>query len=296
MDTDVLYLRIEPTRSFQWALSRLAVPKILEINGSDILPDPRFSAFARTMDLILVDSEPLRDQCIGVTHLPPSKVAVHLSPAFDEAELHQVDQSVARRRLGVHQRDRLVVHVSGFQPHHDFLTIERAFRNLYARGEPHCPRLVLIGDGPSWARESARFADLVHAGIVYMPGYLPLDRVQDYLAAADVCINLFTASRLVDGNLRAFKLYQYIGCGCPTIEAVDDSLPIDDWAREALCLIPPGSAEALVQAIRNVLDDAPSWQSRAMRGREYMLEHRTWRAAAESTLSHLDRVLTASQL
>lgn len=288
---DVLYFRIGPNSTVNRALKHINTPKVLEINGSELVGNPQFSALSHSMDLLLVDSEHLRENYLRVTPIPSDRVKVHMSPALDEHDLLPVSKSRTRADLAIDQSSNVLLHVSGFDPHHDFVTLEHAMRSLLKSDTQRRLVLLMVGDGPVRERVQSSMSDLVDSGHVQFTGRVNRSRLREYIGAADICLNLLAARKLLDGNLRAQKIFDYLGGARPIVEAFDESLPIEDWARDTMYLVPPESPAQLALAVEEILSSLGDWNSRAEVGRQYLLRNRTWKNATETTVAHLERLL-----
>lgn len=289
--TDVIYLRLWKFRGLEQALRGFRALKVLEVNGRDDFTYPDFPALAKVVDLILVDSESQRVQLIEHAGVSPDRVRIHPNSAADEAAFAPVPQAEARAALGLPADRPVLAHVSTFWSHHDFETIERGYR-LLLNEEGSCPPLLLfVGDGPQREAVERRFADLRDQGHVTFVGAVDKSQLKTYIGAADICLNLFTANKLHEGNLKGQKLYDYVACARPTIEAIDTNFPLEAWAQSLLYTVPPASPKELAEAIATILMNPEEWQERAQQGREHILRHRTWKAATQVTLQHIERAL-----
>lgn len=283
---DILYMRFSPSERFVDAIRPLKMPKVLEVNGLMSLGNPPFHRLVNLVDLVLLDSEEMAEKLCRETGLPPARAAVHLSPGVDAEHFRPMDPIACRRTLGLGAERVVVLHVSGFQPHHDFATLTAAFRTLREQDRRYL--LVLLGAGPRHDEIRASVADLVASGGVLMPGMVPTTLLPTYIGAADVCINLFTMANLQAGNLRAFKLYEYAACARPTVEAIDARLPVASWASSCLGLVPAESVKDVVQAIDQIRQQPQAWQERCAAGRLFVENNRDWTAATRTTLGAID--------
>jgi glycosyltransferase involved in cell wall biosynthesis len=286
---DVLYLRFAPSEPLVAALRTLAVPKVLEINGIKQLHKPVFHRLLSVVDLVLVDSEDLRERLCKVTGLIPDRSAVHVSPGVDAAHFRPMDLALCRDTLELPQDRIVLLHVSSFQPHHDFATLIAAFRRLVAQDRRYL--LLLIGAGPRWNEVRAGVADLITKGQVIMPGMVSRERVPVFIGSADVCINLFTLEELQAGNLRAFKLYEYTACARPVVESIRRELAVAPWATACLGLVSAGSVADVVAAVQAVRAHPQEWQERAVAGRRHVEATRQWTHSAQSSMNAIGRLL-----
>lgn len=279
---DFLYMRFSPSEPIVDAIRELKMPKVLEVNGLMNLGNPTFHRLVNSVDLVLLDNEELAEKLCRETGLPRERAAVHVSPGVDAEHFRPMDSASCRQTLGLPPDRFDILHVSGFQPHHDFATLGAAFRKLRERDPRYL--LVLLGAGPRFDEVRSSLADLIASGDLLMPGMVSTELLPTYIGAADVCINLFTQANLQAGNLRAFKLYEYAACARPTIEAIDSNLAVAPWASSCLGLVPAESVADVVEAVDQIRCQPLVWQERCAVGRRFVEDNRDWTAATRTTL------------
>lgn len=145
------------------------------------------------------------------------------------------------------QRTLRVLFYGQFIPLHGIETIVRAAQ--ITRAEDICWHV--IGDG----QEAAKIRNLIGDGTLTnmeWESWVPYERLRDRIGAADICLGIFgtsdKASRVIPN-----KVFQILLAGRPLITrdspAIREILTESD---EAIVLIPPGDAEALAVAVRNL--------------------------------------------
>ncbi len=200
-----------------------------------------------------------------------------------------LDRLAARTALGLAPEDEVCLHVSGFQPYHDFPTLFAAFRAL--RGRRKRCRLLLVGQGEGRAAALAGAEDLLREGAVLAPGAVPLERVPTYAAAADVCLDLLTAAKLRERNFNSLKLYEYLACRRPTVVSASPEHAVEAWAERSLFVAPPQAPEAVVQAVEAALDRPAEALARAELGRRHVADHFSWSAVAAHSLAQIEAAM-----
>lgn len=282
---DLIYMRVSPSSVISGSLAKIALPKLLELNGSEVISDPKFRALSTSVDMIMVDSEQMADLVRGVLPAAASKIRVHSSVGVDTAHFRPMIKSECRRALQIPEAKKVLLHVSGFQPHHDFMTILQAMEILSRRDSAYC--LILLGDGPGWRDVRDRVSGLRCSAQIVMPGLKPLSELPAHISAADVCLNVITARVLAEGNFRATKLFEYMACERPVISTVLEDGIVPDWAKELLTLIPCEDPASLANAAEEVLDRGQWLDCRVASGRQWVEANLSWTATTGSTLAHL---------
>jgi glycosyltransferase involved in cell wall biosynthesis len=80
-----------------------------------------------------------------------------------------------------------------------------------------------------------------------------------------------------------------MACGVPVISTTGGALP--EVAGDAAILVPPADPDALVQAMREVLDDPMRARELGMAGYRRVQAHFTWQKAAEKTIDAYREVI-----
>lgn len=285
IDADIMYIRFTPSKHIIRALSNISIPKVLELNGIGDCTLNYFRDLIESIDLVLIDSperQKIISQCVPAH---AHKIAIHLSPATESDHFRPLNKSTCRKNLGLASHSNILLLVSGFQQQHDLLTAISAIKMLNKKGNKYT--LILIGDGPKRQEVFSVAAELIADKQVFMPGVVSYENLPAYIGAADICLNLLTTWKLKEGNLRAYKLYEYVSCARPVIETADFDLPIEEWARKTLFLIQPESPFHLCDAVANIEANPSLMNNKCELGRRYIIENRSWQAAARSSLEKL---------
>lgn len=287
---DVVYLRTSPSRIIARALREMTCTKVLEVNGVEVSAHPNFESMMDAADIVLVGTESMWQALVQNFPYFAHKVLVHSNIGLDVVHFRPKDKVRARRGLGLREDIKLALHVSGFQPHHDFDTLLRSAESIQADHPDF--QLILVGDGERRADVMASAS--ARSGAVRFPGAVGVDALSDYIAAADMCINAMTAEKLVNhGNGNAQKTMEYFACARPVIETVDLGQEVPFWLAEHAVCIPPCSVAAMVGAIQKMLEDPAQWEGRSAAARELLLVSHSWDAVVGNTLSIIDRALSS---
>jgi glycosyltransferase involved in cell wall biosynthesis len=88
-----------------------------------------------------------------------------------------------------------------------------------------------------------------------------------------------------------------MSCGVPVVATTGGALPeVIGVSGETGLLVEPNSPDALVEAIRTLLDDAPLRARLGRAGRERVMQRFTWQVTARGTAACYDAILTGAEL
>jgi glycosyltransferase involved in cell wall biosynthesis len=282
---DLIYMRIAPSPVISRSLANIALPSVLELNGSEGVQSLDFQTLADAVDMIMVDSPEMSGIVAAALPAIAAKIRIHSNVGVDTTHFRPLTKSGCRRALRIPEAEKVQLHISGFQSHHDFETILQAME-LLSQSDRDC-RLLLLGNGRRWAEVRDSVSGLRCAPQITMPGAIPLSELPLYIGAADVCLNIVTAQALREGDFRATKLYEYMACERPAIATVFDSENAPEWAKRSLTLIPCEDPLALASAMQETLDPVQPDTRRVALGRQWVDANLSWKTSTETTLAHL---------
>jgi len=289
---DVIYIRSALGKILEAGLRQCKVSVVLEVNGSNLLENPNTQRSLKVCDRILVDNSTLADDLRESFPEHGDKIRIHLTFVTDADHFRPIDRVTACETLGLDPGVLRLLHVSSFQPWHDFDTMITAVQELEKRFQIPI-ELRLIGDGPLRKPLLKRIVSEGLDKLITIPGRVKHFELPGHIAMCSAAIDLFTSDRLEGGkNLGAYKIYEYMACQRPVITAVSSNYSPPDWARDNLALIPPEDSEALIAAIETITDYPSIWEEKATHARNHVRTHNTWRAATETTLVHLEELMT----
>jgi glycosyltransferase involved in cell wall biosynthesis len=232
-----------------WAATRLArqagLPVVIMVHGSDILlldrfPDKRAPTFqaVRSADSVIAVSQDLANHLIrgGV-----AKDRVHvIYDGVDPNVFHPGNKAAARERLGISNRDQLILFIGNLVPVKAVDVLLDACGMLMRKGIAF--RLCIIGHGVLKAALQRQAERLEIAERVTFQGSLPQQQLPDWYRAAD----LFVLPSHSEGVPNV--LLEASACRTPYVASSVGGIP--EIAHLGLSkLVPPGDADKLATAM-----------------------------------------------
>ena len=284
---DLLYMRSSPGTLLEWLLKLVRQPIVIELNGHEGLDRPKNEGFLKLAARILVD-----DLGISVAveqrfpHLA-NRVRLHTTFVTDTDHFVPQDRDRACAALGLDSDAFHMIHVSSFQPWHDFDTMLAGVQLAQGRTERRL-QLHLIGDGPRFNEVKKKIVDAGLGNLVTLVGRVAYAALPMRIAGSNLALDIIRRSKLDQGkNLGAYKVYEYIACNRPVITAVSETFDPPEWAEKGLALVPPESADALADQILSIIEDPDTWRDRTASARNYVLRERNWIAATKTTMQQI---------
>ena len=262
------------------AARRLGLPLVLKLHGSDINVQPadkvRRPLISRALagaDQVVAVSGSLAQRAVELGARPE---ATHVVPnGVDAGLFHPADKAQCRAMLGLPQDARIVLFVGHLVEIKDPLTILEAVAGVDKA------LLVMVGQGPLKEALRQKAASSAMENRLILAGEQPLERVPQYMAAAD-CLCL--ASR-AEGSPNVVR--EALSCGLPVVasDVGDIAQVITDPLLGRIC--PPGGIACFSRSISEILDqDAPDEQIRQKAAIP------SWRESAAQLLAILEQAAT----
>lgn len=167
------------------------------------------------------------------------------------------------------------------QDHVDLLlrVVARIVRDL---GRTDCG-FAVIGDGECLEEARAQSARLGLETWVHFPGWLPQDKVFNYLASAD--LGLDTS---LQGEISPVKVLEYMAFGLPFVAFDVEETRI--MGHDASVLVPPGDVESYARQVVTLLDDAFRRSEMGEIGRERVRSDLAWERQSAAYLDVMRRL------
>jgi teichuronic acid biosynthesis glycosyltransferase TuaC len=239
-----------PGMAAAWLARRLGIPSVLTLHGRDVnvLPEinqrslTRFGRAVAAADAVIAVSEALADRTEQLTRRRP--VVLRIGIQMDSFRTAPSRQD-ARHALRLPQDAPVVAYVGHLARSKGLLELLEGLRRLAGAGV----RGMIVGEGP--LRSTVERA----TGVSYY-GLQPNERIPLLMAAADVLVLASHSEGLPTVVVEAGAV------GVPVIATAVGGIP-EILGCDRGILIPPGSVDALVEAIRNVLADRKAAAERA---------------------------------
>lgn len=194
------------------------------------------------------------------------------------------DRPAARTRLGLPAEARIIAsfgHINAYK------RLEPALRALSAlRAEGRDVRYILVGSSSPNYDVNGLVARMGLSDAVSITGYVPREQFEDYVAAADLCLNL----RHPTGGETSASLLRLLGAGRPTLVS----------ATGSFAELPPGVAaqidpdasegELLLATCRLLLDQPALAEQLGANARGFVAREHTLDQAAQGYARFLARL------
>jgi glycosyltransferase involved in cell wall biosynthesis len=148
--------------------------------------------------------------------------------------------------------------------------------------ERHSSYIEDVGPLPSYGLKLVKKLNL--CGMVQFTGRLTHEELAQYYSAAQIAV----VPSLYEGF--GLPAAEAMACGTPVIATTGGALP--EVVGDAGILVPPGSADALAAAIKQLLNDKQAQERMSEAGRKRVKEKFDWEQAARKTLEVYQEVLT----
>ncbi len=207
----------------------------------------------------------------------PEAAPPNLLPVTKETELKRISES-----YGI--RDRYILSLCSIQPRKNLVRLIEAYSSLRGvRPEVKLPQLVLAGKRGWLDSETFRAAERNGLGKdLVFTGYVPEQDLAGLYSGA-VC---FVYPSYFEGF--GLPVVEAMQCGVPVIAGNRTSLP--EVVGDAGLLFDPFDTQALIKALRQVLDDSEYRESLRVKGLERAKQF-NWLTTARMTLKVYERVV-----
>jgi colanic acid biosynthesis glycosyl transferase WcaI len=211
----------------------------------------------RSAARVIVLGEDMRDRILA-KGVDPARISIVRSGAPLPKSLPSPDNPVARQIRGDFRF--VLVHAGNLGFYGAWRTLIRAARLLESDGVG----LIFVGDG---ARKSEIEAEAAGCAAVRFLPYFPAREIPLVLAAGDM--HVITVKRGLEGVVVPSKLYPLLAAGRPILAVAPADADAARILRRSGCglVADPDDAEAVADAVRQVLRDPPVLLEMSVRAR-----------------------------
>ena len=265
----------------------LGIPHLIEVNAplSEEAAKHRELILKRTAqelesrilcsaDALFVVSEPVAEFARGVG-VAGDRISIVTTGVDPEHFRPDISGREVRARHGL-DATFVVGFVGTLKPWHDLETLVSATKALAERGER--VHLLIVGDGPQLEWLQALDADYITC-----TGAVAHDEVPEYMAAMDV-----VAVPYAPGGEQYFspiKLFEAMASARPVVGANTGQVAKVIVDGESGLLYAPGSAQALADKIRAVVQMPEQGKSLGVAARQTVLKRYTWERNARTIVA-----------
>jgi glycosyltransferase involved in cell wall biosynthesis len=236
--------------------------------------------FLRAAEAVIAVSESTKRDAVRLYGLDEAKIKViyeGVNPRFCAAPPEAI--SVVRQKYGL--AGSFILSVGTIEPRKNLTAVLEAYRALRDWGGEF--KLVIVGQ-KGWLYEGffRRLRELGLEDKVIFPGFVPDEDLPALYSAAD----LFVFPSLYEGF--GLPALEAMACGAPVITSNTASLP--EVTGDAALLVDPNNTEALIQAMKSVLENRQLRDELQAKGPKQAAKF-NWENAARETLAVYASVL-----
>jgi len=180
-----------------------------------------------------------------------------------------------------------VFYYGAFLPLHGAEVIIQAAALLGRRSDIHW---TIGGDGPAFARVRQMVSDLGVTN-VEMPGWIPVERLADHIADADICLGGHFSTIPKAGRVISTKTFQFLAMRKAVIVGDNEATRELLTSGQHALAVPMGDPAALAQAVETLADDPAQRHHLSEGGYELFRQKLTTAAIAQ----HLAGIVEGAQ-
>jgi glycosyltransferase involved in cell wall biosynthesis len=300
----VLYVREMDRHPFLAGLVQwLGIPMVVEVNGWALdelrllgASSQQSYAFERCQRKLFSAAKGIMVSTIGnaenvIAHYGISRHKVQVQDlGTNNQHFKPGDKVLARQKIGVPMNAPIILFAGSFHPHHDLTTLLKAHAKLVAQGFEAL--LLLVGNGNQFESIQQHIELSGLGGHIRLCGACPYDEVPIYFRAADIGVVPLTVEKIrqQQGSL-ASKLWDYMACHLPVVVTDLPHTSSAKLLKDKAYIVQPENVNDMARGLRDLLENAQLRQNLAIKGHDYVRVHKTWRRAAEDTVSFIQKRL-----
>lgn len=226
----------------------------------------------RAADRIICVSQPAKENLVENWQVNPEKIIV--MPNGVDVDLFKPDYDSDSTRLELGLGDEPVISFIGsFQAWHGLDRLIESFMHVLKQF-PNA-KLLLVGDGRARQLVDDKIAEMGVASNVIITGFVPQEKVPEYLSVADVTVLPYPKLPM-DLWFSPLKLYEYMAAGKAIVASRSGQIAevLQDGYNGLL--VEPGSVEELTRAILTLLNSTTLRDCLAQNARQQAVNQHSW--------------------
>jgi glycosyltransferase involved in cell wall biosynthesis len=201
---------------------------------------------------------------------------------------HPLNKQQSRLRMGLHPQKKYIGYVGSFSHLHNLEQVITSFVKV-AEKIPEA-QLIMVGDGPRRknCQKLAACNNLTQR--VQFTDPVDYEAVPSYINCFDVGLVVAGRSRLEREGVVAFKLWEYLACGCPVISQYTDQC---DYERfyPIMKMVHIDDKSGLANAIIELLEDPDRSSQMADGGLDYIEKNISWGKSALLSYNFINNMI-----
>ncbi|MBC8488890.1 MAG: glycosyltransferase family 4 protein [Bacteroidetes bacterium] len=188
---------------------------------------------------------------------------------------------------------KYIGYVGTFNHLHDSEQIVESFENI-AETIPEA-QLVMVGDGPRKKECQKRVARFNLTKRVIFTGSVPYEDVPIYINCFDIGIILASKHRLEREGVVAFKLQEFLACGCPTIAHYKDQKDHEKYSP-FVKMVHIEDRPGLLNAVIELLQSQDKCSELTRSALSYIKNNVSWEKSAKLTVDFINQMVKSKQV
>jgi glycosyltransferase involved in cell wall biosynthesis len=201
-----------------------------------------------------------------------------------------LDKLKCQNKIGLNPEMKYIGYVGTFNHLHNSEHVIEIFSRL--SGKIPEAKLIMVGDGPRRKNCEMTVANLELSGKVIFTGLVRYEDVPVYINSFDIGIVLATKQRLEREGVVAFKLFELLSCGCPTIAHYKDHKDFEYFSPFVKMVHVDdqlGISKAIIEVLRNP-DECAGMAEQAL---SFINKNISWEKSALITLDFITTITSS---
>jgi glycosyltransferase involved in cell wall biosynthesis len=301
----VLYERQMEFNPCVWLVCKIfKVPLFVEVNGimaedlkktgSGVIPVFIHNGIEKKeygASMGLCCTSPLLKKKIGERYEKIAEKVCFIPNGVNRDLFRPLNKRECRKKMNVDPELKYVGYVGTFNHLHAAEQVIESFRNAAEKIEDL--RMIMAGDGPRRKSCQNLAADYGLAERVVFTGAIKYEDIPVVINCFDVGLVFSSKIRLEREGVVAFKLFEFMACGCPTVAQYKDQGDYDRLAS-FVKMVYHEDKQAAADAIGELLGDPGASSAMAARALGYIRGHASWERSAAQTMDFMKRRMTES--